>query len=96
MREYTQNMDWSQVTFSELLTDEEARLNKLLFHMSPFLHSFKDDKLQLKSKWEQIAEKWFSLNNPLPLQKSLLLIQGYTLLDLHPLFKEKLKKEKIH
>lgn len=94
IREHAQNMDWSQVSFSEIPADEEARLNKLLFHLGPFLHSFKDDKLQLKSKWKQIAEKWFSLNNPLPLQKSLLLIQGYTLLDLHPLFKEKLKKGK--
>ncbi len=57
------------------------------------MDSFQDDIDTLAKKWPRIAEYWFSLNNK-DLSQDLLLIQGYTLLDMHPLFKEKLKKGK--
>ena len=61
--------------------------------MFPFLDSFKDDESTLLKKWSTIANRWFSFNNKEP-RMDLLLTQGYSLLDMHPLFKEKLKKGK--
>lgn len=62
--------------------------------MYPFIDSFQYDEEQLKKNWPHIAERWFSLNPASSLAKDQLLIQGYTLLDMHPLFKEKMKKGK--
>lgn len=73
--------------------DEGLYLERLICHLYPFLSSFQDDVETLKKKWPKIAERWFSINNK-DLSKDLLLIQGYTLLDMHPLFNEKLKKGK--
>ena len=47
----------------------------------------------MTNKLSDIVENWFSLNNT-DLSQELLLTQGYVLLDMHPLFNEKLKKQK--
>lgn len=74
--------------YNELLV-----LENLVYSLSPFLETFNDDRETLSGKWKNIAERWFSAESK-KLTMDLLLIQGYTLLDMHPLFKEKLKKGK--
>ncbi len=92
LRDYIKNHDLKNgiqaYTYSELMY-----LDKLLFHLFPFLDSFQDDEKTLANKWSKITEHWFSLYNE-KLNQDLLLIQGYSLLDMHPLFNEKLKKGK--
>lgn len=68
--------------------------HELFVHLGPFIKSVNDDEISLSLKWKEICESWFSLNHPLPISKSQLLVQGYTLLDMHPLFYDKLKKGK--
>lgn len=74
--------------------EDNEIIDKLLFHFCPFIDSFEYKEEELKNNWNKIAEKWFSFNTSLPIRKEQLLIQGYTLLDIHPLFKEKMKKGK--
>lgn len=94
MRNYIERMDLKSDLKQVYSHSEAMYLNKLLFHMYPFIASFQDNEEKLKKKWPQIASRWFSLNPISPLRKDKLLIQGYTLLDMHPLFKEKMKKGK--
>lgn len=74
---------------------QQSVYKKALYeHLNPFMESREYDIDELRKQWKSICESWFSLNHTLPLKKSQLLIQGYTLLDMHPLFGEKLKKNK--
>lgn len=93
LREYIKNFDVEKALNQEYSFNEIFCLQKLLFHLYPFLDSFQDDIDTLEKKWLKIAKCWFSLDNN-NLRQDLLLIQGYTLLDMHPLFNEKLKKRK--
>ncbi len=93
LRDYVNNFDFEHAIDQEYSFGELIYFDKLLYHMFPFLDSFKDDESTLLKKWSRIANHWFSLNNT-ELRMDLLLIQGYSLLDMHPLFKEKLKKGK--
>jgi len=73
---------------------KETEYGKKLFeHLSPFFATIDYDEKQLKKCWKNVCEKWFSLNSKSP-TKEQLLIQGYALLDFHPLFREKLKANK--
>lgn len=94
MRTYVERVDLKNDLNQAYSDSEVMYLNKLLFHLYPFMNSFQDDEVQLKKKWPEIAERWFSLNSLSSFGKYQLLIQGYTLLDMHPLFKEKMKKGK--
>lgn len=94
MRNFVEKLDLKKDLNQPYSWNEVQILNKLLFHMYPFINSFQYDEEELKKNWPHIAERWFSLNHTLPLAKDLLLIQGYTLLDMHPLFREKMKKGK--
>lgn len=94
MRNYIEKMDLENNLHQLYSYNEVMYLNKLLFHLYPFIDSFQDDEEKLKQKWPQIAERWFSLNPGSSRDNDQLLIQGYTLLDMHPLFKEKMKKGK--
>lgn len=94
LRNYAEKIDLKKDLNQPYSCSEVLMLNKLLFHMYPFIDSLQYDEEQLKKNWSHIAERWFSLNRALPLEKDLLLIQGYALLDMHPLFKEKMKKGK--
>lgn len=93
LRDYINNYDLEHGMDQKYSLVELICLDKLLYHLFPFLDSFKDDESTLLKKWTGIADRWFSLNNA-ELRRDLLLIQGYSLLDMHPLFKEKLKKGK--
>lgn len=93
LRDYIQAFDPKDALNQKRNFDELTYLDKLLWHMFPFLDSFNDDIPTLARKWKRIAERWFSLNNE-ELNSDLLLVQGYMLLDMHPIFKEKLKKKK--
>ncbi|CAG7839633.1 hypothetical protein IRP62_07085 [Clostridium botulinum] len=93
LREYIKKMDLKNNFNQAYSLGEKIMLDRLLYHMFSFLDSFKDDEETLIKKWPKIAEKWFSLNNEY-VGSDLLLIQGYTLLDMHPLFNDKLKKGK--
>ncbi|MBC5681460.1 hypothetical protein [Lachnospira hominis (ex Liu et al. 2021)] len=68
-------------------------LDFLLLHMEPFLESMSYDVLELQKKWKSIAENWFSMYHK-EVCLELLLTNGYGLLDLHPKFHDKLKKNK--
>ena len=74
------------------LKDREY-LDFLLLHMEPFFESMSYDVSELQKKWKSIAENWFSMNHK-EVGLELLLINGYELLDLHPKFHDKLKKNK--
>lgn len=93
LRDYINDFDVEHGIDQEYSLEEIIYLDKLLYHIFPFLDSFKDDESTLLKKWPEIANRWFSFNNMEP-GMDLLLIQGYSLLDMHPLFKEKLKKGK--
>jgi len=92
-RAYIAKMDLDNDLKQVYSLSEQMKLDRLLYHIFPFLDSFQDDSETLMKKWPKIAERWFSLNNEY-LRHDLLLIQGYTLLDMHPLFNDKLKKGK--
>lgn len=94
MRDFIKKFDLTKDLNQRYSCDEVQILNRLLFHIYPFINSFQYDEEELKKNWQHIAKRWFSLNNTLPLAKSLLMIQGYILLDMHPLFQEKMKKGK--
>jgi len=93
MRNYLPNINLtSKNAYISYMTNSYAR--ELFMHLGPFINSVNYDENTLSSKWKKICESWFSLNHPLPISKAQLLIQGYTLLDMHPLFYDKLKKRK--
>lgn len=94
LRNYVEKIDLKMVLNQPYSISEVLILNKLLFHIYPFIDSFQYDEEKLKKNWSHIAERWFSLNPASSLAKDQLLIQGYTLLDMHPLFKEKMKRGK--
>ncbi len=89
-----------QFEFDREVTREQQRtlkdqqyLDFLLLHMTPFLESMSYDVRQLQKKWKSIAENWFSMYSK-ELSLELLLTNGYGLLELHPNFNDKLKKNK--
>ena len=57
------------------------------------MESMSYDVPELQKKWKSIAENWFSMNHK-EVCLELLLTNGYELLDLHPKFHDKLKKNK--
>ena len=75
----------------------EECANYLLEHIRPLLDSFElENENDLAVVWKSIVTKWLEMKygneNNIPKQE--LIIFGYNLLDLHPLFREKLKKRK--
>lgn len=92
LRNYPPNVDWQNVDWQKIRETEYRR--KLEHHLSPFLNTMQyDNKDQLEKCWKDVCEKFFSLNCECPTQEQLL-TQGYVLLDFHPLFRERLKKNK--
>ncbi len=73
--------------------DQIPLLNKLLCHLFPFIESFSYDEDKLSSNWKHIILSWASFNNPNKTQEQLINL-SYGLLDIHPLFQEKLKGKK--
>lgn len=95
LREYIRKFDVKGTKYHVSSLREMCELDKLMYHMAPFLLSYGFDSLEkLKENWREIAKRFFSYNE-LTAPSELLLMQGYVLLDMHPLFKkEKLKKKK--
>lgn len=95
LRDYIRQFEIDRAEFHVFNLTELCELDRLLYHITPFLLSFKYDSIdKLCDSWKNIANRFFSynVNNP---SMELLLIQGYVLLDMHPLIKkEKLKKRK--
>lgn len=73
--------------------DQIPLLNKLLCHLFPFIESFSYDEDKLSSNWKHIILSWASFNNPNKTQEQLINL-SYGLLDINPLFQEKLKGKK--
>jgi hypothetical protein len=61
--------------------------------MAPMLGSKDLKEDELANNWRNICESWFQMQHK-SLTNELLLEQGYVLLDLHPLFHDKIKKNK--
>lgn len=89
-RDYIQRMN---ICNNNQQIKETKNGKKLFEHLSPFFATKDYGEEQLKKCWKKVCKKWFSLNSELP-TKEQLLIQGYVLLDFHPLFSEKLKANK--
>ena len=70
-------------------------LDLLMYKLGPFLLSFScSDIDELALKWKDIAKRYLGKGVKEPSLEQLLM-QGYTLLDMHPLLKkDKLKKRK--
>lgn len=68
--------------------------NNLVLHIEPFLKSFGMGEIELKEKWKGIAIAFFSIYSEKIFTEKEYLIKGYNLLDLHPKFHDKLKKDK--
>lgn len=82
--------DLSQNTYP---IDQIIFLNKLLVHMLPFIDSFSYNEEKLANEWQNIINHWFTYN-PTKKTKEELLSLSYGLLDLHPIFHDKLKNNK--
>lgn len=95
LRDYIRQFEIDKAEFHVLNLREICELDRLLYHITPFLLSFKYDSVeQLCNNWKYIANRFLSYNTSNPAMEKLL-IHGYTLLDMHPLIKkEKLKKKK--
>lgn len=95
LRNYIRQFEIDRAEFYVLDLTELCELDRLLYHITPFLLSFKYDSIdKLRDIWKKIANRFFSYNENNP-SIELLLVQGYALLDMHPFFKkEKLKKKK--
>lgn len=95
LRDYIRQFEIDKAEFHVLNLTEICELDRLLYHITPFLLSFKYDSVeQLCNNWKYIANRFLSYNTSNPAME-MLLIHGYTLLDMHPLIKkEKLKKKK--
>lgn len=95
LRTETSRLNSSDLRNNQNPFDMKSHLDRLLNSMSPMIDALKYDRSQLVSAWPSIANRWFEnsgIQQPFP--KDLLLIQGYSLLDFHPLFNDKLKKRK--
>lgn len=69
---------------------------KLLNHINPFLDSITiDDENKLATIWKDVVYEWITMkyDKNTNINPGELLTTGYSLLDLHPLFREKLKKK---
>lgn len=72
---------------------ERDYLDFLLMHMWPFMESMEYNIPKLKTRWKDIAESWFTMHHG-NISLDMCLILGYVLLDFHPQFHDKLKKNK--
>ncbi|MDO5151107.1 MAG: hypothetical protein Q4D76_17205 [Oscillospiraceae bacterium] len=93
-RNYIKNSDIkNDIKQNTYTLDEAVYLLTLMDHLMPFIESFDYDENKLSEKWDNITDAWFSFNSP-NIDTLYKLNMSYSLLDLHPLFNEKLKKDK--
>ncbi|GGG34238.1 hypothetical protein GCM10007425_31200 [Lysinibacillus alkalisoli] len=73
--------------------DKEMAVN-LIEHMTPFINSMEiDSEDELVKIWKNVCTKYLGINGKVSVPYGELLTNAYIMLDLHPLFKEKLKKK---
>lgn len=95
LRDWIRSFDINETTFYINNFSEMSMLDSLMYKMGPFLLSFScSDIDELALKWKDVAKRYFGDGVKEPSLEQLLM-QGYTLLDMHPLLKkDKLKKRK--
>lgn len=93
LREYVDKLDKLKILNMDTNLGARLLLDRHLYYIFPFLDSFDDEEGKLARKWPGIVYHYLKMNNPNPTIE-MQLIQGYTLLDMHPFFREKLKKNK--
>jgi|GEM_PF-1236342 hypothetical protein len=96
LRDYIRSFDITKAEFNVSNLSELCALDKLMYHCAPMLLSFRYEKTEeLLGAWKEIANRFLSLNGNVTPSMEQLLMQGYVLLDMHPLIKkEQLKKGK--
>jgi len=92
-RNYITKIKVEEIKKQTLPPDTKLLIDQLLYYMAPMLESkdFKED--ELADNWRKICESWFQMQHKC-LTNEILLKQGYVLLDLHPLFHDKIKNNK--
>ena len=93
LRAYIDKLNTQDMMNQSMTLDARLLLDRHLYFLFPFFDSFAYSEEELARKWPRIAYhylKMSNLNPPIEMQ----LIQGYSLLDMHPMFREKLKKNK--
>lgn len=93
LREYIKKINTNNDFNQNYSSSEKIMLDKMIYHVFPFLDSFNDNKETLLTKWPEIVERWFSFQGN-TLKPELTLIDIYPLLEMHPLFNDKLKNKK--
>lgn len=68
--------------------------SNLIKHMDPFINSLEIEKEEELAKvWKDVCEEFLKVNGKQEIPYGELLTEAYTMLDLHPIFREKLKKK---
>lgn len=81
----TQNLSPSEIRYKDFLIDR----------MMPFFESMSiNSEEELEKIWKTNIELWLSINHNGDIPEGTLVTCAYNMLDVHPLFKEKLKKDK--
>lgn len=90
MRSYADKVDLNNLNRPMQFVDR-IEADRELYYQKVFYDCLNDDEKTLQGKWASVVKRYFSRNGGnVPLEKQL--IQGYSLLDMHPLFHDKLKK----
>ena len=92
LRSYIKTLDVEKILNQPMECMARLQADRLLYYMAPMIEYKDDDEKALAGKWKGICERWFSMNGKPCFEE--LIKQGYTLLDLHPLFNDKMKKGK--
>ena len=67
----------------------------LVKQMTPFINSLEiDDEADLSRIWKDAISEFLRITHPVEIPFGLLITSAYSMLDFHPLFREKLKKNK--
>lgn len=92
-RYYINKLNVEEIKKQTVPLDTRSLIDRLLYYMAPMLGSKDLKEDELANNWRNICESWFQMQHK-SLTNELLLEQGYVLLDLHPLFHDKIKKNK--
>ena len=82
------------------LLNQQSNLGDMLYaqylynHMQEFVKSMQYNREELKQNWENITKEYLSMSSTTNLSKEKSLIQGYMLLEMHPIFYDQLKNKK--
>lgn len=90
MRNYVDKVNLNNLNQPMQFVDR-IEADRELYYQKFFYDCLDDDEKTLQGKWASVVKRYFSRNGGnVPLEEQL--IQGYSLLDMHPLFHDKLKK----